>query len=240
MAGLIVTLVIMIIIFSLLGWAVRFKQAYYLISGFNTMSEDEQRQLIQNGYPQKVGSLLICTAIGTLVLLPLLFTPFPYAFEVIFGFILLFLLGGFVYLSRYELKHKRKKGYIISISLLIIVVGGVALLMTFTYQDYEVILENKKMEITGMYGQQWPIDELKSVELLDEMPEIGFKTNGVGVGTLAKGHFNVKGYGNSLLYIFTDSNPIILIETSKKPIFLNNQSPTVTEDWFNKLRKYLQ
>ena len=240
MIGLIVTLIIMVIIFGLLGWAIRYKEAYFLLSGFATMTEAEQKEFLENRYPQKVGSMLIITAVGTLLLLPLLFTSFPYAAEIIFGYTLLFIFGGFIYLSKYELKHKRKKSYIISISLFVLVVGGVSALMIFTYQDYEVTLDNDQLEITGMYGQQLPIDDLKSVELLDEMPEIEFKTNGVGVGTLAKGHFNVKGYGNSLLYIHSDSLPIILIQTNENPIFLNNQSLSVTKDWFNKLRKYLQ
>ncbi len=240
MIGLVVTLIIMIMIFSLLGWAIRYKQAYFLLSGFATMTEDEQKEYLQNGYPQKAGGMLIITAIGTLLLLPLLFTSFTYAGETLFGCILLFLFGGFIYLSKYELKHKRKKSYIISISLFVIVVGGVSALMIFTYQDYEVTVENDQLEITGMYGQQWPIDELESVELLDEMPEITLKTNGVGVGTLAKGNFNVKEYGNSLLFIHNDRVPVILIETNDKPIFLNNKAPAITQKWFEELRLLIQ
>lgn len=184
--------------------------------------------------------MLIITASGTLLLLPLLFTPFAYAIEVILGFILIFLLGGFVYLSRYELQHKRKKSYIISLSLFIIVVGGVIGLMIFTYQDYEVIVENEQLEITGMYGEQWSMENLKWVELLDEMPEVTAKTNGVGLPTLAKGQFTVKGYGNSFLFIQKESKPVILIETTEKPIFLNHQSPSITEKWFDQLRLQIQ
>lgn len=35
----------------LLGWSIRHRKAYWLISGFNSRSDAEQRQLIQNGYP---------------------------------------------------------------------------------------------------------------------------------------------------------------------------------------------
>lgn len=93
MIGLIITQISVILLFLILGWAVRFKKAYWLISGFASRSENEKEQLINSGYPQKTGSLLIGTAIGMLVLLPLSFTGFRFAMEVQFGFMMIVLLG---------------------------------------------------------------------------------------------------------------------------------------------------
>ncbi|MDF2855649.1 MAG: hypothetical protein K0Q87_1500, partial [Neobacillus sp.] len=113
MWGLIATQLIVAIVFLLLGWVIRKKKMYSLISGFNTRPEEEQEQLIKNGYPQKVANLLMLTAIGMIILLPLSFTNFIYATEVQFGFMIIFLFGGFVFLSRYEIAIKRKRSYII-------------------------------------------------------------------------------------------------------------------------------
>jgi len=96
-------------LFFLLGWAICYKEQYGLLSGFNGRSEEEQKQLIENGFPQKTGLLLIWTAVGMLILLPLVFTSFPYAIEVQYGFMIIFILGGFIYLTRYELPHNGKK-----------------------------------------------------------------------------------------------------------------------------------
>ena len=98
-----------IILFSFLGWAIIVKKKYGLLSGFQGRSKDDQRRLIENGYPQKSGFLLILTALGMLILFPLVFTPFPYTIEVQFGFMLLFLMGGFIYLSKYEVPEKKKE-----------------------------------------------------------------------------------------------------------------------------------
>ena len=78
------------------------KGGYGLISGFANRPKEEQEQLISNGYPQKMGGLLIVTAIGMIILLPLMFTSFKYVMEVQFGFMIVFLLGGIIYLSKYE------------------------------------------------------------------------------------------------------------------------------------------
>jgi hypothetical protein len=111
-------------IFLLLGWAVRYKKVYGLISGYISRPAKEQEELVKNGYPQKMGGLLILTAVGMLILLPLAFTSFTYVMEVQFGFMLIFLMGGMIYLSKYEIPSKRKRSYWIS-SILMIVVFGV-------------------------------------------------------------------------------------------------------------------
>ncbi|MEL3971921.1 DUF3784 domain-containing protein [Rossellomorea oryzaecorticis] len=112
-----------IALFLLLGWAIRVKKMYGLISGFSDRREEEKEYLIKNGYPQKIGSLLILTAAGMLFLLPLAFTSFTYTMEVQFGFMMIFLMGGMIYLSRYEVPGKRKRSYWTS-SLLMLVVFG--------------------------------------------------------------------------------------------------------------------
>ena len=101
MWGLLILHISVILLFLLLGWAIRKKEGYWLISGFANRPKEEQAQLISNGYPQKVGGLLIITAIGMIILLPLMLTPFKYATEVQFGFMAIFLMAGIIYLTKY-------------------------------------------------------------------------------------------------------------------------------------------
>ena len=55
MLGIIIIQIIIALLFFILGWAIRKKEAYWLISGFNNRSADEKQQLIDNAYPQKMG-----------------------------------------------------------------------------------------------------------------------------------------------------------------------------------------
>jgi hypothetical protein len=98
-------------IFLLLGWAVRYKKVYGLVSEFINRPEKEQEELIKNGYPQKMGALQILTAFCMLIFLPLAFSSFSYVMEVQFGFMMVFLMGGMIYLSRYEVPSKRNRSY---------------------------------------------------------------------------------------------------------------------------------
>lgn len=102
-----VQLFIVLLLFTL-GWAIRKMEANWLIPGFSTRSEEEQQQLIENGYPQKIGTLLIATAAGMAILLPLNFTPFKYVMEVQFGFMFIFCSEDLFILFRQKTPTSRK------------------------------------------------------------------------------------------------------------------------------------
>jgi uncharacterized membrane protein SirB2 len=235
MWGLLAVHISVILLFLILGWAVRKKEGYWLISGFASRPKEEQEELIGYGYPQKVGSLLIVTAIGMLILFPLMFTSFKYAMEVQFGFMIIFIMGGMVYLTKYEVPKKRKRSYIISISLFIVIIGGISALSYFSYRGYELVTKEESFEITGMYGDEWNYEDITTIELMEKLPEVTVRTNGVGLPTLSKGHFKVSGYGRSLLFIHKGSSPNIYIELKDKKIFINDKEPEKTKSWYQQL-----
>jgi hypothetical protein len=240
MWGMAAVQLFIILLFLLFAWAIRRKKAYWLISGFSTRPKEEQQKLIENGMPQKAGTLLLFTAVGMLMLLPLVFTPFPFAMEVQFGFMLVFLLGGFIYLSKYEIAKKRKRSYLFSSLLFIGTIGLVIGLYFAGYQDYELKIAGEKFEITGLYGDEWQTSDIQEIQLLDRMPEVTWRENGFGLATMSKGRFTVEGYGSSLLFIRKDAPPYLYIKLEGQHIFINGKTPSETESWHESLRKTIQ
>lgn len=240
MWGLLAVHISVILLLLILGWAVRIKGAYWLISGFSSRPKEEQEELICRGYPQKMGGILIITALGMLILLPLMFTAFKYAMEVQFGFMIIFLMGGMIYLNKYEVPKKRKRSYIFSITLFITIIGGLSALTYFSYQGYELVTKEDRFEITGMYGNEWEYTDITSIDLMDNLPEVTVRTNGIGLPTLSKGHFKVTGYGSSLLFIQKGSSPYIFIELKDKKIFINDKNPKQTRLWFEQVSQKAQ
>jgi hypothetical protein len=220
---LIATELFVIILFFILGWAILKKKAYWLISGFATIPKEDQEILITNGLPQRTGKLLIATAVGLFLLLPLAFTSFKYAIEVQFGFMILFLLGGLIYLSKYEVPHKRKRSYVISTSLFIVVIGSLSYLSFLGYQDYRFIIKNDSVEITGIYGDEWKFEEIKKVELLEKMPKVTSKQNGFGTASMAKGVFSVKDMGIACCLLRRELPPKLSILKQKKTRYLSTR-----------------
>ncbi|MGD6992861.1 DUF3784 domain-containing protein [Sutcliffiella horikoshii] len=225
----------LVLIFLLIGWAIVKKEAYGLISSFRSRPKEEQEELIQNGYPQKTGKLLIATALILLILLPLLFTPFSYAMEVQIGVMFVLLFGGFIYLSKYEVPKKRKKSYIISTSIAVITFGVLFVVSYLGFQDAELTLKKDSLEISGVYGDEWRYADITQVELLEEMPEVLLRTNGYGMQSVSKGYFKVKDYGSSLLFIYKGHSPYLLIQTNDDTIFINSKDAEKTKDWYYQL-----
>ncbi|WP_409273519.1 DUF3784 domain-containing protein [Neobacillus sp. SCS-31] len=219
----------------LLGWVVR-KGAYWLISGFAFRPKEEQEKLIKEGFPQRVGTLLIATAAGMILLLPLLFTSFPYVVEVIIGFMLIFLLGGIIYLSRYETPAKRKRSYFITSCIALITFVSLGLLMYFGYEDAEMLFKKEGIEITGMYGEEIPYEDILNFKLIEEMPKATVKVDGFGTSNIAKGKFKLEGLGTSLLFIQKGKPPYLHIETKDRHIFINSHDPATTRSWAENLK----
>ncbi|WP_226682506.1 DUF3784 domain-containing protein [Sutcliffiella horikoshii] len=226
---------IVALIFLLIGWAIVKKEAYGLISSFRSRPRGEQEELIQNGYPQKTGKLLIGTAIVLLIMLPLLFTSFPYALEAQIGVMVVLLMGGFIYLSKYEVANKRKKSYIISTSIAVVSFTVLFVIFYVGFQEAKLILKEDSFEISGVYGDEWSYEDITQVELLEEMPEVLLRTNGYGMQSISKGHFKVKNYGSSLLFIYKGHSPYLLIETNDDTIFINAKDAEKTKDWYYQL-----
>ncbi|MGD6780376.1 DUF3784 domain-containing protein [Sutcliffiella horikoshii] len=224
-----------VLIFLLIGWAIVKKEAYGLISSFRSRPKEEQEELIQNGYPQKTGKLLIGTAIVLLIMLPLLFTSFPYAMEVQIGVMVVLLFGGFIYLSKYEVPKKRKKSYIISTSIAVVTFGFLFVVSYLGFQEAELTLRENSFEISGVYGDEWRFEDITQVDLVEEMPEVYLRTNGYGMQSISKGHFKVKDYGSSLLFIYKGNSPYLLIKTNDDTIFINSKDAEKTKDWYYQL-----
>ncbi|UAL48453.1 DUF3784 domain-containing protein [Sutcliffiella horikoshii] len=224
-----------VLIFLLIGWAIVKKEAYGLISSFRSRPKEEQEELIQNGYPQKTGKLLIGTAIALLIMLPLLFTSFPYAMEVQIGVMVVLLLGGFIYLSKYEVPKKRKKSYIISTSIAVVTFSFLFVVSYLGFQEAELTLKENSFEISGVYGDEWRFEDITQVDLVEEMPEVLLRTNGYGMQSISKGHFKVKDYGSSLLFIYKGHSPYLLIKTNDDTIFINAKDAEKTKDWYYQL-----
>jgi hypothetical protein len=184
-----------VLIFLVIGWAILKKEAYGLISSFRSRPKSDQKELIRIGYPQKTGKMLLVTGFVLLASLPLLLTSIPYAIEMHIGVMVIMLLGGFIYVSKYDLPSKRKRSYIISILITVITVGTLAVVFFLGFQEPKMTFNEDTFVISGVYGKEWEYSELTHIELVDEMPEVTLRTNGYGTPTISKGHFRVKDVG---------------------------------------------
>ncbi|MGY6520346.1 MAG: hypothetical protein ACXIUD_01365 [Mongoliitalea sp.] len=93
--------------------------------------------------------------------------------------------------------------------------GSIALVMvaTFLYifdpTDFEGTVN--QLKFTGVFGTEVQMENLKSIELIDQVPPINHRTNGVAVGPLKKGLFIMEGFGSTRLLIHSSQGPFLKI-----------------------------
>ncbi|WP_042148882.1 DUF3784 domain-containing protein [Paucisalibacillus sp. EB02] len=214
------------------------KKDYSLISGFNNRSKEEQEYLINKGYTTVLGKIF--TNSFYLLLFATFLTLFrvPFGVEIGFGLFTVFLLGGLVYLQKFEVPHKRKKYMWIIGSISVITVVIISSLWVNGSAENNITLENDQFIITGTYGVEWSIEKIERVELLEELPVVIMRTNGYSSGNVRKGKFRLEEpYGVGRLFITQKEGPFLYISLKDDYIILNGEKQQETLDLYERLKE---
>ena len=215
------------------------KQDHTLLSGFSNRPKEEKEYLRENGYLDALNKLFVTTFWIFFVAFILGLLPIPFAFEISLGVFILVLMIGLVWIQRYEVPHKRKKmlwimgAFSTGTIIFIVVIIGIG------YIDNDIKIEDETFTVTGMYGVEWDIADIETVELMDTLPDVNFRTNGFATAGILKGNFNLEEpYGNGLLLIEKNSAPYLYIETKEDYMIINRKDPKETTKIYNELLKY--
>lgn len=216
------------------------KQDHTLLSGFSNRPKEEKEYLRQSGYLDALNKLFVTTFWLLFVAFILGLLPISFAFEISLAIFILVLMVGLVWIQRYEVPHKRKKklwlfGAFSTVTIIfIIVITGIG------YIDNDIKIEDETFTITGMYGVEWDIADIETIELMNTLPEVNFRTNGFATAGILKGNFNLEPpYGNGLLFIQKNSAPYLYIETKENYMILNRKDPKETTEIYNELLKMM-
>lgn len=225
-----------LIIFGGLTYLIVKKKEYFLISGFNKRSEEEKVYLQENGYLDAMAkALTISFWIFALTFIVGLL-PVPYGFEIGIGIFLIVLLGGMIWVQRYEVPYKRKKAIWTTAIISIVTLGFIIAIFVVGYIDNEIKVNQDIFEITGMYGLELDIDDIEHMTLLDELPEVIMKTNGFATTNLLKGRFQlVEPYGTGTLFIQKRTKPVLYIQTKDDYVMIARKDANETKELYESL-----
>lgn len=219
------------LLFYVMAYFILKKQAYFLISGFNTRPEDEQKELIRRGSPQATGKMMLFTGILLTIGLILHLLKLPHALDVALIVMIVAIFGGFIYIQRYELPEKRRKGYVISGLTTAITIISITIIMMNGFSGNDVTIMNGNIQISGIYGEEWPIDAIEEVIVLETMPNIERRTNGFSIFDFHKGHFTVEDLGKGKLFIQGKQPPYLLIQMKDTFVIINGKNSDDVQSW---------
>ena len=221
------------IVLILLGWGIYYKKWHGLISGYNLMSEEEKLQVDIDGLAQALSYMLYVT--GALIMLVGVSVELNYftLLPIITVLIIIIPVVFTFYSKRFYKNGVRLKGNMTSknkkiagiITVISLVVVSVILYMSLQPTTFEV--GNKDFEISGMYGEAISLKEIKNLQLIEELPPIGARTNGSAIGAKLKGNFKLK--DGTVAKLFLDKKIAVFISfETKGTMYIINQ-PTLAQ-----------
>lgn len=234
-----------VFVLLLLGFLIKYKKAYWLISGYNTMSAEKKKNVDIEGLANLAAN--ICFVIAAIIFTAFIFLFFkivPVAL-IIFALLLPVIIYTLINAQKYDMNARNSEGKMKTqtkliigsiIAFLILCTAGVSVLVYFTAKPAEYTLENGVFKISGMYGQKVPVNEITGLELKETIPEIITRTNGSDIGSKKKGHFKLKDIGSVKLFTDVSKPPFIYIKSNSDNIILNCEDGTKTRDLYERLR----
>lgn len=240
-------MLIPVLILVIVGWAIKYRKAYWLISGYNTMSTEKKKNVDAESLGNFMGN--VCFVMAGIIFAALVLGMLGYgmAFGIIFSLIIPLSIYTVIHSQKYDANTRDSKGKMKTsvkiivgsiVAFLLIVCIGVAILLLKSSQTAQYTINNGILNISGMYGQEVQINSVSKIELKDTMPEIIFKTNGSALGTKYKGYFNLEGIKGAKLFVDASKPPFIFIESSTGAvIILNCDDANETKRIFDELYK---
>lgn len=208
-----------------------------LIAGYNTMSDAKKKNVDIEGLSafMKKGlimiGILIIAAYGLLNLLNL---------DAFFSMALLpIILGGtgYMVLKSQKYDHNKGKNSYLIIGIMVIVLLVTTTMTVMSYLPTKAVFKEDKIDFTGSYGTELMRSEIQSVVLLDSIPAIQLRNNGVSVGSIKKGSFKLESWGSTYLLLNSLDAPFLVIQRKNgKRLVFNGKTGADTEAVYQKLK----
>ena len=229
---------------SFVGIALKKQTGYWMISGYNTMSEDDKENVDIEKLSSLIGNYLLIMA-GMIFLIFLLF----HLKQGIAGaVVLLFLFPLTMYVMIKGQKYDkntlkpdgtmktRSKVYIGAMAVsMVVVFVGVAALLYFSNKPPEYVIEADSFRIIGLYGGDVYFADVQSITLKDQMPPVIIRRNGSSLGNSLKGYFKLEDIDRAKLFVDASVSSYIFLETSSGLLILNTADVEKTKDLYNSL-----
>lgn len=219
---------------------IRFKKTYWMISGYNTMSEEDKsnvdKEKMGKATSNSILIIAVLVALGGLFLFLNMDTAGIAAMMLILPVTLVTVAVSQKYDHNFE--PAKKKNNIILIVVLGIfftaIIGLVFLELSTGSKLPSYTIQGETFEISGMSGESINTSDIKSVEMKNNLPNNISKKSGFDFNTILKGRFS-SDIGEIKLYVDTAKPPFIYIKTKDEIIILNNKAKAETKKLYDKL-----
>ena len=206
------TLIGISLLFIAIGFIVNEQNAKYLLSGYNTMSEEERKKVDIKAYIRHFRNFHLFLGISFFTIGTLMaYFIDENTTEIFIGIYPILAYTFFIVTSfKYFNSQKNKIGVFVLLGVFIFII----VLFGSNLKEDKIILNSDSIEFEGSYGEVVPKNQIKSIELVSDKPKITLRTNGFALGTIKKGYFKTDKGEKVKLILNGDNKPYILLTKS--------------------------
>lgn len=230
------------LILILCGFLIRYKNAYWLISGYNTMSEEEKSYINTDKMARVM--FVSCLLMGLSVIGGGVFFYFGLDVAGIIGIFLVFpiVLVTLIASQKCNLDPERsnsKAGIIVFAVFMILILSFAGWMVGAGAKQSTVAVDGTILDISGMYGQSFDLSEAQSAEIKTQLPSDLIKKNGYNFGSVLKGSFD-SDIGRLRLYVNTDAPMFLYVFFDGETLILSTQSREETQALYAQILSLIQ
>lgn len=237
---MIVPILILSTIFIGMAFFINKDNAKDLLSGYNTMTVEERKNFDIESYILyfKKFHLFLGVSLFVVAMFLLYFVNTDLS-GIFMGIYPIIAYAFLIWKSNQFYFKKIKKQSIISyaaITALLILAGFIAVQFHSSLQNNDIKIVSNRLEITGEYGLDLNINNVTSIYLVNELPEITSKINGFGFEVIKKGYFRTSKNEKIKLLINSNNLPMLLIITSDNRKIYYAAKEQSSKQLYNELR----
>ena len=130
--------------------------------------------------------------------------------------------------------------FLLAIVLVLVIAAAVFWMISRDQQPAGFLLEGGDLQIQGSFGITVPLDEISGLEIKNEIPAIGTKTNGSGLGSHYKGEFTFTDGTKARLYADSSMPPFVSFMHSGTVYYINSETPEKTQELYDRLKAVIE
>ena len=236
---MIIVSVLLAFIFTGIGFLITEKNAKHLLSGYNTMSDEDRKNFNLTDYLKFFKKFHVFLGTSLLIISLILFYFVDADYSGVF--VGVYPVAAYIYFiwkgKRFNnMKDEQTKGsFIFALVIMVAVFVGIVAMFTYSLQDNPVEIRAEIIKIGGDYGIDLPIKDLKSIELVNELPEMTSKIDGFALQNIEKGLFRTSTDEKVKLLINSQNKPFILIITKTNEKIYYSSKEKSNQEIYNQL-----
>lgn len=228
------------LLFVAIGFMVTEKNAKYLLSGYNTMNEEDRKKFDLKSFLPNFRKFHLFLGISLMVIGLIIY----YINENIAGIFLgVYPILAYIYFISTNLKYAKglgsqwnKIGIYILAGTLIFVIG----ILGFGFRENKIKFNEQNVEFLGSYSETLKESEIESIGLTDDLPKITRRTNGFSLGSIHKGYYKTKDGEKIKLILNSDKKPYILFTKKDGHKIFYSAKEKSNEVLFNEIKSTLR